>query len=92
MDAAGAELIRQRIEQHEHWRQAQAVVEGTQSPVDPDRDVLEELGPNTRIYGVQQRHEIVDGTHALSTYRLHKRLVGGHWERELVLENVQQVA
>ncbi len=92
MDSAGAEQIRQRIEQHVHWRQASAVVAGTPSPVDPDRDELEELGPNTRVYGVQQRHEIVDGTHALSTYRLHKRLVGGHWERELVLENVQQVA
>ena len=92
MDAAGAELIRQRIEQHEHWRPAEAVVEGTQSPVDPDRDELEELGNGTRIYGLQQRHEIVEGTHALTTYRLQKRIVSGHWERELIVENVQQVA
>ena len=61
MDAAGAELIRQRIEQHEHWQQAQAVRDGAQSPVDPDRDELLELGNQTRIYGLQQRHEIVDG-------------------------------
>jgi len=76
MDAAGAELIRQRIEQHEHWKQAQAVQDGDQ----------------TRIYGLQERHEIVEGAHALTTYRVQKRIVGGHWERELIVENVQQVA
>ena len=92
MDAAGAELIRQRIEQHEHWRQAQAVREGAQSPVDPDRDELLELGEGTRIYGLQQRHDIVDGEHALMTFRVQKRLVRGHWERELIVENVQKVA
>jgi hypothetical protein len=92
MDAAGAELIRQRIEQHEHWRQAQAVRDGAQSAVDPDRDELLELGDGTRVYGLQERHEIVDGEHALATYRVLKRLVRGHWERELIIENVQKVA
>ncbi len=46
----------------------------------------------TRIYGLQERHEIVEGAHALTTYRVQKRIVGGHWERELIIENVQQVA
>ena len=92
MDAAGAELIRQRIEQHEHWKQAPAVRDGEQSPVDPDRDELLELVEGTRIYGLQERHEIVEGAHALTTYRVQKRIVGGHWERELIVENVQQVA
>jgi hypothetical protein len=92
MDAAGAELIRQRIEQHEHWRQAQAVRDGAQSAVDPDRDELLELGNQTRVYGLQERHEIVEGVHALTTYRVQKRIVGGHWERQLVVENIEKVA
>ena len=92
MDALGAELIRQRIEQHEHWRQAQAVRDGSQSAVDPDRDELLELGEGTRVYGLQERHEIVDGEHALTTYRVLKRVVRGQWERELIIENVQKVA
>jgi hypothetical protein len=92
MDAAGAELIRQRIEQHEHWQLADAVRNGSQPATDPDRDHLEELRDDRRLYGLQQRHEVVSGTRALTTYRVQKRLVGGMWERELVVENVERVA
>ena len=91
MDALGAELIRQRIEQHEHWQLADAVRSGEQSSTDPDRDLLEEMLADRRLYGTQQRHEIVSGAHALTTYRVQKRLVNGQWERELVVENVEHV-
>ena len=75
MDAAGAELIRQRIEQHEHWRQAQAVRDGSQSAVDPDRDQLLELGDvhaGLRAAGAARDRR---GRDALTTYRVLKRVV-----------------
>ena len=36
MDAAGAGELRKRLEQQEHWRQADAVRDGRQLPSDPD--------------------------------------------------------
>ena len=92
MDAAGAELVRQRIEEQAHWRQAEAVREGRQPASDPDRASLEEMGTDVRIYGIQRRHEFCDGVHTLMTYRSVKRLVRGAWERDQVVEATEQVA
>jgi hypothetical protein len=63
MDARGAEHLRRRIEQHQHWRQAQAVRDGLQPAMDPDADELVELRDKIRIY--RDRHT--------------KRLVNGWW-------------
>jgi hypothetical protein len=61
MDARGAEHLRRRIEQHQHWRQAQAVQEGLQPSVDPDADDLLELRDDLRIYRDRHAKRLVDG-------------------------------
>ena len=72
MDAAGAENLRWRIEQQQHWRQAEAVLEGRQPPTDPDLEQLETLDDGIRLYTSRLSHgEIV---------RVCKRLVDGVWE------------
>ena len=63
MDARGAEHLRRRIEQHQHWVQAQAVRDGLQPARDPDADELLELRDELRVY--RDRHA--------------KRLVNGWW-------------
>jgi hypothetical protein len=83
---SGADVLRKRIEEQEHWRQAPAVRSGHQAHADPDRDELEELGSGVRLYGYEQIHEVVDGHRALVTWRVCKRLRQGFWERELVRE------
>ena len=72
MDAAGAEWLRWRIEQQQHWRKAEAVLDGRQPAVDPDTDDLVSIGEGIRIYS--QRHTR-DGV-----IHLCKRLVNGVWE------------
>lgn len=61
MDAKGAEALRQRIEQQQHWRQAQAVRDGLQPALDPDADDLLELRDDLRIYRDRQAKRLVDG-------------------------------
>jgi hypothetical protein len=50
VDAAGAAALRRRLEEQQHWSQAQAVRDGRQPLVDPDRDELEQLGDGFRLY------------------------------------------
>ena len=68
MDAAGAEALRLRIEQQEHWRMAAAVRDGRQAPIDPDLHALREFRGNERVYE--------DGVASFV-----KRLTGGGWAR-----------
>ena len=51
MDAAGAGELQRRIEEHQHWRQAEAVRDGRQPAADPDAQELEEIGDGLRLYG-----------------------------------------
>jgi hypothetical protein len=86
VDRSGADVLRRRIEEHEHWTQAPAVQTGRQAHADPDREELRELGSGVRFYGYEQIHEVVDGHRALVTLRVCKRLRQGFWERELIRE------
>ena len=79
MDAAGAQSLKKRLEQQEHWRQADAVREGRQLPVDPDGDEVEALGDGFRLYAVS-------GPDAETHQRVAKRLVDGKWQRVTVDE------
>jgi len=72
VDAAGARRLQWRIEQQQHWRQAQAVLDGRQPSIDPDLNDLEQLGDGLRIYSTRATREGV--------VRLCKRLVDGVWE------------
>src|SRR5881392_1608485 len=76
MDAAGAGELQKRIEEHQHWRQAEAVRDGRQPAADPDAQELEEIRDGIRFYGREQR--------AMVSFRVVKRLVDGHWERDVV--------
>ncbi len=84
MDAAGAGELQKRIEEHQHWRQAEAVRDGRQPAADPDAQELEEIGDGLRLYGWEQQRAPVDGGAAIVSLRLVKRLVDGHWERDAV--------
>jgi hypothetical protein len=72
VDAAGAATLRWRIEQQQHWRQAQAVLDGRQPSVDPHMEELVSVGEGIRIY--DERHG------SGRRLRLCKRLVDGVWE------------
>ena len=49
MDAEGAQVLRERIEQHQHWRLAAAVRDGRQPARDPDAaDLVHCAGPLRR--------------------------------------------
>ena len=87
MDAAGAGELQRRIEEHQHWRQAEAVRNGRQPAADPDAQELEEIGDDVRLYGREEQRLTVDGRPALVTFRVAKRLVNGHWERAEVRED-----
>ena len=89
MDRSGADVLRKRIEEQEHWEQAAAVRDGHQPNIDPDRDELRELGSGLRLYGYEQRHEVADGYRSLVTWRVCKRLTQGYWERDLIREHGQ---
>jgi hypothetical protein len=74
--------LKRRIEQQEHWRQADAVRDGRQLPVDPDSDALEEIGDGFRLYSVRQA---ADGVR-----RVCKRLVDGKWQRVEIEEPAEE--
>ena len=80
MDAAGAEKLRWRIEQQQHWRQAQSVLDGRQPSVDPDMEDLTSVGKDIRIYSERFTEE--------GRVRLCKRLVHGFWENGTIVESV----
>jgi hypothetical protein len=79
MDAAGAERLRWRIEQQQHWRQAPAVLDGRQPPTDPDLEELEKVDDGIRLYASRNTRDGV--------MRVCKRLVGGVWEHGTVDES-----
>ena len=72
VDAAGADRLRWRLDQQEHWRHAQAVLDGRQPSIDPDLAELEEFGDDLRLYSSRQTRN--------GAARLCKRLVDGTWE------------
>ena len=88
MDAAGAEELRKRLEEQEHWRRAEAVRDGRQPTADPDQHELEEIVDGVRYYGHEQQRMTVDGRPALVTVRMTKTIVDGEWVRSLVPEQV----
>jgi hypothetical protein len=63
-----ARLLARRIEQQQHWRQAEAVRSGDQPANDPDADSLVDVAEGLRLYA---RH-----------VGLRKRLVDGRWLTE----------
>jgi len=79
LDAGGAEVLRRLLEQQAHWRRADAVREGRQSAVDPDRDSLIRIDEGIRVYGSRA----VNG----KVVQLCKRLVDGVWINDLVAES-----
>jgi hypothetical protein len=84
VDAAGAEKLRWRIEQQQHWCLAPAVQDGRQPSVDPDLNDLEELGDGLRIYSPRVTRDGV--------VRLCKRLVDGVWEHGTLEERFRPAA
>ena len=84
MDANGSDELRRRIEQQQHWRQAEAVRDGRQAATDPDADALTELGEGIRIYGSERVTRLVHGEAALVTETFAKRLVDGWWHGEVL--------
>ena len=76
MDAAGAASLRRRLEEQEHWRQADAVRDGRQPRVDPDKDELVSLGDGIRVYSLLRTRG--------PARRWCKRLVEGLWEYGVV--------
>ncbi len=89
---AGAEVLRFRIEQQEHWRQARTVRLGSQPASDPDGHALASCGPGVRTYREQRGFEVVNGQKALVIRRLQKYLVDGEWHDESVVIAVESVA
>ena len=86
MDANGARELSRRLEAHEHWRQAPAVLRGEQSATDPDAPDLEELGDGIRLYRREVHAAGANGAAASVTQRLCKRLVDGRWETSIETE------
>jgi hypothetical protein len=84
VDAAGAEHLRWRIEQQQHWRQAQAVLNGRQPSVDPDLEDLTSVGDGIRIYSERFTGE--------GRIRLCKRLVDGVWEHGSLADGEEKTA
>lgn len=90
MDARGAQTLSDRLQQQEHWRQADAVARGDQPATDPDALDLEELSEGRRVYSIREEHrEVVDGRPALVIQRLTKRLVGDRWETAYEVERTR---
>lgn len=83
MDANGARELSRRLEAHEHWRQAPAVLRGEQPATDPDAPDLEELGDGIRLYRGEVQPGAFNGTTSRVTQRLCKRLVDGRWETSI---------
>lgn len=89
MDVNGAQELRRRIEEQQHWAAAASVREGRQPAADPDASRLEEVADGVRLYGREVSQERVEGRSAVVTRRLTKRLVDGLWETDYVLERVE---
>jgi hypothetical protein len=90
MDSKGAQTLRARLEQQEHWRQADAVQRGDQPATDPDAWDLEGTTEGLRLYSTREEHrELVDGRPALVIQRLTKRLVDGRWETVYEVERTR---
>jgi hypothetical protein len=92
MAIAGAEVLRFRIAQQEHWRQARSVRLGSQPVFDPDGHLLESCGTAVRVYREQRVFQVVEGRKALVIRRLHKHLVDGAWHDENLVVAVESVA
>ena len=84
MDAAGAGELQKRIEEHQHWRQAEAVRDGRQPAADPDAQELEEIRDGIRLYGWEEQRATGDGGGSVVSFRVVKRLADGYWERDEV--------
>jgi hypothetical protein len=84
MDVAGAMSLQKRLEQQEHWRQADAVREGRQLPVDPDGDELAELGDGIRVYSVRRT--------ANEIHQMCKRLIDGRWQHGTIDESPRHLS
>jgi hypothetical protein len=92
MNADGSRVLAERIAQHQHWLQAEAVRAGSQTDVDPDADELEEMYDGVRVYGRETHQTTVDGRTRVVTQRLVKRLVAGYWEASLERDQTDPVA
>ena len=90
MDVTGAEVLRQRLAQQQHWREARLVRLGRQPSFDPDGHALESFSGVLRVYRPMQRLERGDGRPAMITERIRKRLVDGAWEAEVVARESAQ--
>jgi hypothetical protein len=86
MDAHGARELSKRLEAHEHWRQAPAVLSGEQSATDPDAPELEELGDGIRLYRREVQAGALNGASGRVTQRLCKRLIDGRWVTSIETE------
>jgi hypothetical protein len=92
MDIAGAEALRWRIAQQEHWETAHAVRVGVQPSIDPDGYLLESFGAGVRTYRAKRRSELVEGRPALVTCHVSKRLVEGAWHEKVFFGQIEHVA
>src|SRR5947208_2765509 len=88
VDAHGARELRRKIEERQHWQQAEAVRDGRQSRDAPDVHGLFELGDGRRVYDSERSWAMVDGVPAISVRTLAKKLVNGWWE-VVTLEGVE---
>lgn len=84
MDAGGAEALRWQLEQQAHWRGAEAVLDGRQPAVDPDRDELMRMEDGMRVYEAR----IVRG----HLVHLCKRLIDGVWINGTLAESMVAAA
>jgi hypothetical protein len=84
MDSNGAKELQRRIEQQQHWRQAQAVRDGRQPASDPDAAALTQLADGIRVYQSELVTKLKPGGAALVLETLVKRLVDGWWRSEIV--------
>jgi hypothetical protein len=80
MDAIGAGELRRRIEERQHWQQADAVREGRQSREDPDAHRLSGISNGLRVYDSERSWAVVDGVRVARVRTLAKKLVNGWWE------------
>jgi hypothetical protein len=79
VDPAGAESLRVRLEQQAHWQTADAVRDGRQPSVDPDRADLERIENGVRLYTEQIIHGV--------RVRHCKQLVEGVWVSGTITES-----
>jgi hypothetical protein len=94
VDAAGAESLRQRLEQQKHWLEAEAVRDGRQPRIDPDLFNLDQLHDGLRIYSARRAtgepwcKRLVDGTWENGTLDEHAL----HVEERVPVAQIAQVA